>query len=208
MLQDTDFKNVKYRHPNEIFKNMPGFTFAGIRFVPHRAGKLYLSGGATAQAATTLSAAVAAGATSCTVASATGLAAGDYITLGTLEANDADQVQITVVSGTDLTIKGGGNTPGNLGCAYAHASGAAVTEAANVAAVPIIGKNSLKGVHGDDTGRYGIATLAEGLDVLQTGGQGRFVYPGWYWFGGVGIWTRYLIRGECAVSFGHLGPEY
>lgn len=203
----TEFKEVEYRAPSAIFEGLPGFTFAGFRFIPHRAGKLYLSGGTVAQAATTLSSAVVAGATSAVVASATGLAAGDYITLGTLEANDAEQVQITAVAGTTLTIKGGGNSPGNLGCAYAHASGAAVTEAPNVAAIPVIGKNSTKGVYGAD-GRYGVLTLAEGLDILQTGGQGRFVYPGWTWFGGVGIWPRYVIRGECVASLGHIGVEY
>ena len=87
---------------------------AGIRFVESRRGKLYLGGGTTAQAATTLSAASAAGATTLSVASATGLAAPNYITVGTLESSTAEQVQITAVSGSDLTVRGIGNTTSNL----------------------------------------------------------------------------------------------
>jgi N4-gp56 family major capsid protein len=201
ILQLTEFKEVQYRHPNEIFKGLPGFTFAGFRFIPHKWGKIYLSGGTLAQA-TTLNGAVAAGATSIIVTSAAGLAVGDYITLGALEATLAEQVQITVIAGTTLTVRGGGNSPNNVGTRYAHASGEAVTEAANVCALPVIGRNSIMGVHGASVGRYGQTILKEGLDLAN-----RFIYHTWYWYGGVGIWERHIIRGEVAVATGISGSE-
>ncbi len=203
IMQLDQYLNVQYRHPNEIFKGLPGFTFAGFRFIPTRNGKLYLGGGQTAQAATTLSDAVIKGATTVSFTSDTGVAVGDFWTIGTLEAADVEQVQIVSGSSSPWTIKGGGSGPDNLGFRYAHATLTAATEAANVAAIPIIGANSIKGVYGDDTGIYGIPTFRDNLDIL-----GRFIYPGWYWFGGVGIWNRLVIRGECAVSLGHIGAEY
>ncbi len=203
MMQLTEFKEVQYSHPNEILKGLPGFTFAGFRFIPHKWGKAYLSGGTVAQAATTLASDAAAGATSIVVTLGTGLAAGNYITIGTLEGVDAEEVLITSAAATPtLTIKGSGNKPSNLGLKYAHSAGVSVLEAANAAAIPVIGQNSIKGLYGDRTGRYGQSILKEGLDLLN-----RFIYQSWYWYGGVGIWARYLVRGEVAVSGGWIGGE-
>ncbi len=205
LLLETTIKALStYREDVElVFKGLPGFTVAGIRFIPHKWGKVYLSGGTTAQAATTLAADAAAGATTITITLDTGLAIGDYVTIGTLEANDAEEVQITSIAATPvLSIVGGGNKPSNIGLKYAHSSGAAVTEAANVCAIPIIGRNSVRGVHGDVTGRYGMPIVKEGLDLLD-----RFVYQSWYWYGGIGVWNRYVIRGECAVAGGIRGGE-
>lgn len=199
-IQDlTEYKEIQYRRPvnlqgKEINAGVQPFIFAGFHFIPHKWGKIYMSGGTLAQA-TTLSADVAAGATSITVASAAGLAVSDHITLGTLEATDAETVRITVVAGTTLTVAGVGNLASNLGCRYAHSSGDAVTEAAFAAAIPVIGRNSIKGVYGANTGRMGTPVLSQNLDILQ-----RFIYQGWKWHGGVTIWPRYVIRGEVAVG--------
>jgi len=201
ILALTEVKGVGYNFPDIIYKGEFA-RLCGIRFVRTRMGKIYLSGGTVAQSATTIDADAAAGATALSVASATGLAVGNYITVGTLEGVNAEQVQITAVSGTDLTIQGIGNAPDNWGLKFAHASGEAVTEAANVVALPIIGKNSLRGVYGSEWGKFGMSVIKEGTDTLD-----RLLSIGWKWYGGVGIFEKYLIRGECAISAGTLGDN-
>lgn len=199
----TEWKSAKYSNPADLGGNLwkgEVGTIAGIRFVMNRFGKLYLSGGTTAQAATTVAAAVSAGATSFTVASATGLAIGDYLTVGTLESATAEQVLVTNVVSTTITCQGVGQGPSGFGLRFAHAAGEAVTEAANVGAISLIGKNSVKGVYGARTGKYGEFIAKSGLDLLN-----RFVYFGWYWFGGIGRVERYVLRGECAVESGIIG---
>ena len=190
----TEVKGIGYNYPEPLYKGEMA-RFMGIRFIRSPYGKLYLSGGTLAQAATTLNGAVVAGATSIIVTDATGLAVGDFITLGTLEAADAEQVQITVVAGTTLTVKGAGNGASNFGLEWAHADGAAVTEAANVAAICLLGANSVKGLYGSATGKFGKSVIKEDIDSLN-----RMLSLGWYWYGGIGIVPKYVLRGEVACA--------
>jgi len=206
---------AEYSEPNLIWEGIMtdfgGKSFrgergqvCGIRFCVSRRGKIYLSGGTLAQA-TTLSVAAAAGATSITVASASGFAAGDFMTVGTLESAVAEQVQITNVAGSVLTILGAGDPwtdPDNLGLKYAHASGAAVTEAANVVGIPIIGPSSMGMVYADRTGRYAQVNVQPASTVVPD----RFENQSWWWIGGYGrLSERWMLRGECAVKSGFLG---
>ena len=195
-----EYKEVQYRRPvnlqnKEIYGGFMPFIFAGFHFIPHKWGKVYQSGGTVAQAATTLAAAAAAGDTSIEVASASGIVAGDFVTIETLEATKAETVKVTVVASTTLTIAGSGSKASNNGLKYAHASGVAVTEGAFAAAIPVIGRNSIKGVYGENVGRLGTVVLQDSLDVLK-----RFVYQGWKWHGGVSVWNRYVVRAEVALS--------
>jgi len=202
LMKLTEWKSAKYYNPSDaggdLWKGEIGMI-AGIRFIANRFGKVYMSGGLPAQAATTLSAAAAAGATSIALTSSTGIAIGDYLTVGTLESDTAEQVRVMSGSGP-WTIQGVGQGPSSFGLRFAHASGEAVTEATNVGCIPLIGKNSLKGVYGARTGKYGQFIVKDGLDLLN-----RFVYFGWYWYGGIGRVERYILRGECAITAGMLG---
>lgn len=184
-------------------------TMAGVTFIPSKAGKVYLSAGTVTQAATTLSSAAAKGATTIAVAEGTGLSAGNFITIGTIESETvnpgSNQEQVYIVSSTassgaaTLTIRGKGET--GFGLRFDHASAEAVTEGPNVAAIPIIGKNSLIGVYGSDSGRYGIPKAKiGGLDYLD-----RFSYYGWYWYGGVAVLQRNILLAKCAMSRGVYG---
>jgi hypothetical protein len=152
------------------------------------------------QSATTLSAAANAGATTVTVADATGIVAGNYITIGTVETESVspganlEQVMVTGVNSTTLTVQGVGNGT-NLGLRYAHASAEAVVEAYNVAGIPVLGKNSLLGAHSASTGRFGVPKYKEGLDLLD-----RVFYAGWYWYGGVARVERNILLGKVALS--------
>ena len=93
-----------------------------------------------------------------------------------------------------------GQGPSGFGLRFAHAALEAVVEATNVGCLPLIGKNSIKGVYGARTGKYGQYIAKSGLDLLD-----RFVYFGWYWFGGIGRVERYILRGEFALPGGVIG---
>lgn len=71
---------------------------------------------------TTLSGAVSAGATSCNVSSATNLAAGDLVYLGDAASANWELVRVRSVGGSTIQFE----EP----CAFAHASGSAVTDQA------------------------------------------------------------------------------
>ena len=188
----------QYQKPELILKGEFA-NFAGFRFISHKLGKVYMSGGQTAQTATTMTAASDAGATSLSITAGTGLANGDYILVGTKEANLSEQCQIVSGGGTTtLTVRGFGNGIGNTGLRWAHANGSAITEAANVLGMTVVGKNSLLGKYGSDWGRGGKPVNKIGDDKLE-----RFVSHGWKWYGGIGIHERMCVRMEVA-SAGHL----
>jgi len=204
LMKLTEFRSPRYYLGSDVggdlYKGEIGLL-AGIRFIKNRFGKVYLSGGTVAQAATTLNGAVSAGATTIILTSGTGVAVGDYLTIGTLESNTAEQVQVTNIDATPtIVVKGVGQGPSGFGLRFDHANLAAVTEAVNVGAIPLLGRNSIKGVYGQRTGQYGEFDITQGLDIMR-----RFVYFWWYWFGGLGIVERYVIRGECAITGGVIG---
>lgn len=201
--QTAEFKNIGYYQvPDNIY--MPGEvgSFGGFRIIESPQAKIYWGAGAaqTATVDTTLNGAVSAGATSIVVASATNIVAGKYLTIGTPEtestppASNLEQVYVTGVSGTTISIQGVGDGT-NLGLRYAHSDGETVTTDYNVAAIPVIGKNSLLGAHGASCGRYGEPKFKQGLDLLD-----RVFYAGWYWYGGVTRVERNLILGKVALS--------
>jgi len=194
----TEIKNIGYNFPEPLYKGEVA-RLCGIRFVKSRFGKLYLGGGVLSGAATTLAAAEPAGETSLNITNITdpAIIAGDWITIGTLEAADAEQVQVTSIAGglTDVTIRGAGNKADNFGLKWAHPLGAAIVEATNAAAICLLGANSVKGVHGSNTGRYGVSVVKENIDSLN-----RLLSLGWKWYGGLGIVEKYVLRGEVSCK--------
>ncbi|HEV1994069.1 MAG TPA: hypothetical protein VGR03_07055, partial [Candidatus Acidoferrum sp.] len=143
----------------EIYEGEVG-KLVGVRFVQTYTGKVYLSGGTIRQAATTTTASINAGDTACPITSGTGLNNGDFVTIGTLESSVAEQVLITAGGlTTTLTIQGVGNSQSNFGFRYAHASGVAVTKADQVAALPLMGAQSVAKAYSDLTGPRGQVVL-------------------------------------------------
>ena len=190
----TEVKGIVYKNPEPLYKGEIA-RLAGIRFIKSRFGKLYLGGGSVTavQAATDLNGAVVAGATSIIVSTGTGLAAGDFITIGA--GATQEQVQITDAAATPtLTIRGAGNAASNFGLRWAHADAEAVTEAHNVAAICLLGANSVKGIYGANTGKYGKSVIKVDIDSLN-----RQISLGWYWYGGIGIVPKYVLRGEASI---------
>jgi hypothetical protein len=205
ILSLTEFKTMGYYQPgekNNIYApwGRP-FTLANITFIPTPRGRLHLGSGAAVRTATTLSAAVSKGATSVVAAADESWSVGDYITLGTKETesvnpgDNLEQMLVTGVSTTTLTVRGDGAN-NNFGCRFDHAIGEAITTAYNVASLPILGKNSVIGIYGSDVGPYGKAITKLGtLDLLD-----RFSYFGWYWYGGVAPVQKKVVLGRAAVS--------
>jgi N4-gp56 family major capsid protein len=179
----------------------------GLRITTSAQGKVYPGAGATAQATTTLSASAAKGAATIAVASATGIAVGDFITLGTVEDGSTvttenataavsrlETVLVISVSGTDIGVAGMGYASGAAqtpGLRYDHPSGEPVTEAAQVAAIPIFGPQSVMKAYAVPEGPFGHAVVSGPYDTLQ-----RFHNVGWYFVGGwaktMGLWTARL----------------
>lgn len=202
---------LQYREGSMTLFNGEMGEIRGLRFTESVQGKVYPGAGTTAQAATTLSAAVSAGATSITVADATGISVGDFITLGTVEDGSTattetysaavkrlETVMVLAVVSTTLTVAGMGYGAGDAqtpGLRYDHPSGEAVTEAALVAAIPVFGPESVMKAYAVPEGPFGHAVVSGPFDVLQ-----RFHNVGWYFVGGwaktMGLWT---VRLEVAT---------
>jgi N4-gp56 family major capsid protein len=179
-----------------------------LRFLTHEYGKLFLGAGTAAQAATSLSADAAAGATSLSVGDATGFAAGTYVTVGTLESSTTaqpttEQVLITAVDGTTLTIRGAGNAFGNWGLKFAHSSGASVIEAPNVAAIPVLGPESMVLAFADEVGQDGEVAI----EWASTNIPRRFQNHSWYWVGGSAIVDKNVVMLEVATTGNILGEN-
>jgi len=202
----ADLRNIaQFLNPSYYQNQMVGGllrgeigSLAGIRFIEHPYGKMYMGGGTVAQTATDLDGSIAAGASTLKATSSTGLVAGDYIVIGTLEAAGAEVVQLTAQSGVSYTFRGIGNAMGTFGSAFSHADAAAVTEAANVGAIPVIGSDSLWGVYGQSMGKLGQIVITAGPDTGDW--LDRFIGVGWKWYGGFGRAEQYLLRGEVASA--------
>ena len=171
---------------------------AGIRFVESPLGKVYQSAGTVAQAATSLTAAATVGQTSLDMVSSTGLAVGDFWTIGTLESTTSEvttleTVQVTSVASTIATIIGAGP---DGGLRYAHAAADPVTEATFVGAIPVFGGMSVMKAYSTIYGPKPSMIETGPFDKL-----GRFKNYGWLWFGGYAVTIpTWLVRGEVALN--------
>jgi N4-gp56 family major capsid protein len=201
LASDTAWQAMsEYSRPEAMLNGEIG-KWAGVRFISHEYGKLYLGGGAST-VATTLDAAVSAGDTTCTITT-TSFAANKYVTIGTLEAANTEQVFCTAVGTGSITFRGEGNTATNFGCRYAHDSGAAITYAANAGAVLLVGRNSLFGAYAKDIGKDGNLSV----EWAQTNIPKRFLNHSWYWIGGFARNEHALLRLEVACPEGVLGDN-
>lgn len=200
ITQLTTWLNVKqYQDKMDIYNGEIGSMFGGLRFVVHPYAKLYLSEGTVAQTATTINGAIAAGATEVVVADATGIVAGNHITLNmgsSATDRNTEQVRVTAVSSNTLTITGLGNTFGNFGTRFAHAHGESVAEGANVYALPIIGPRTLAGVYSSLTGEKGKITTRAANSFVPD----RFQNVAWWFLGGFELLEKFSLRGEVATS--------
>jgi len=203
VIMDGSFESIDAgRLPGEMFR------FGDLRFVSSQYGKLFLGAGTPLQAATTLDGGHAAGATTVNVASATGIIAGNYITIGTIEqtttaVHATEQVLVTAVSTNALTVKGAGaeGVAGDTGLKFAHLTGVSVVESPNVAALPIMGPESVVIGFASDVGWEGEVSL----DFAPTQLPRRFINHSWYWVGGAKIIDHNVVQLEVATAGNVLG---
>ena len=149
---------------------------------------------------TTLSSAASALGTSIVLASATNVAAGQYLTIGTEETgstfhptNELVQVHADYTSGTTITVVGEGS---NGGLRFDHAAGAAVRNADNVYPVVYGSPQSMVKIFSNQIGPF-----AQVVGPKTNGVLDQFRTLGYKWYGGYGlIADNYLMRGEYASS--------
>jgi N4-gp56 family major capsid protein len=162
---------------------------------------LWGAGVANASAiATTTTADSKALATTLVLSSSANVHAGDHIMIGTIESSTTfygTNEYATVVSWASATntatVVGQGH---NGGLRYAHASGATVSNADNVAANIFAGKGSLKKIYDVNTGEFG-TVVGPYLD----GAVRQWANLGWKWRGNYGrISESWLLRQECALG--------
>jgi N4-gp56 family major capsid protein len=204
----------EYADPKALYTGRPGQIYTGAKFkgeigrlgglriISHRLGKMFLAGGAPLQTATTCTEPIAAGDTSCTVASATGLVVGNWLTLDKGLATE-EQVLITAVNTLVLTVRGVGNKFTNFGFKYAHLDDCTAVEGVNVASIPIFGPNSLRGRFASEVGKNGEVRIEKAATLIP----GRFINHSWYTIHGFARMEKYLLRGECAVTGGLYGDN-
>lgn len=193
--------------PNEAFR------IGGLRFVADPDGKIFLGTGVAAQAATTLTSDAAAGDTTIAVAEATGLAVGNYATIGTLESGSTsypttEQVKITATTASTgaatLTIEGAGNSATNYGLKFAHASGVSVIEAANVVGMDVVGKNSCFGIYDSGMGMEGNQFVKTSTATFLP----NILFDcGWHWIGGATIVGKNILRAEFGTAMNLMGAN-
>lgn len=205
LAADSAWLNVQYNQlgGTGILNGEVG-KLAGVRFVSHEYGKLYLGGGAAlnSHSATTITEPLSAGDTTATTTT-TNLQVGGYVTIGTLEAANTEQVMVTAIGTGTIAFRGEGNTATNFGCKYAHADNSALTYAANAAGIVLIGANSLYGAYASDPGKDGNITV----EWAKTNIPNRFMNHSWYWIGGFARNEHSLLRIECAALGGILGDN-
>lgn len=212
LKQLNEFKYVGYyQQPDRITYAGEVGLFGGFRIIESVNAKIFWGAGTVAQTKSYLDQALNPGDTKVYIHELTGIAVGDYITIGTVEtesvapATNLEQVYVTAVSAASgagyATVVGVGNGT-NMGVRYAHAASEDVVEAYNVAGIPVIGKNSLIGCHASSTGRNGVAKFRNDLDLFN-----RQYVTGWYWYGGVTRVERNLMLGKVALSKGTIGSD-
>jgi len=190
---------AQYQRPSIVFNHEVG-SLGKFKLIVAPWAKVFGAAGVdnASSAATTLSNAEAKLQTVITVASATNLTSGRYITVGTEETGSThyetnERVRVASVSGTDITIVGAGV---NGGLRHAHASGEAVRNADSVYPVVFGGPGSLKKWWNPGTGEFGQLVMDDNIGMLN-----QWISRGWKWYGAYArpIENR-LVRGEYASS--------
>ena len=192
---------AQYQNQNIIINSELGFL-NGFRIIVSPWAKVFMGAGATATSSieTTLGAALAAQATSATVASGTNIEDGAMLSIGTEETSTTyypmnERVRYySGADGTTLTFVGQSE---NGGVKYAHANGVAVNNNDSVYPVIFGGPRSVAKVFASDAGgEYG-----EPVGPLKQGLAEQWVSLAWKWYGGYSIISQnWLCRAEVSSS--------
>lgn len=197
---DTSIVAVaQYSRPQIIFNYEMG-SIGKFKLIVAPWAKVFGAAGADngTAVATTLSAAATKLAKTISVASASNITVGRYITIGTEETGDThyetnERVRVASVDGTTITIVGAGS---NGGLRHNHANGVAVRNADSVYPVVFGGPGSLKKWWNPGTGEFGQIVVDD-----KVGSLNQWYTRGWKWYGAYArpIENR-IVRGEYASS--------
>jgi hypothetical protein len=189
---------AEYQKPGIILNQELG-TLGRFKLVVSPWAKVFMSAGIAngTAAAYTLSADANALAKSVSIATATNVASGRLLTIGTLETGNTFypmNERVDHVSGTTTSVIVGSGPNGGL--KYDHDSGEAVSNADSVYPVLFGGPMSIAKAYAGDVGEYG-----EVVGPQRSGNVDQFVTLGWKWYGGYGrINENWLVRGEYSSS--------
>lgn len=189
---------AEYQNANVILNNELG-ALGRFRLVVSPWAKVFMSAGLAngTAAAYTLSAAASALDKSLSITTATNVASGRLLTVGTIETGDTFypmNERVDHVSGTTTSVIVGQGSNGGL--KYDHANGSTVSNADSVYPVLFGGPMSIAKAYASDVGEYG-----EVVGPKMSGNLDQFVSLGWKFYGGYGrINENWLIRGEYSSS--------
>jgi len=189
---------LQYQDKNILFSGEVG-EIAGCRIIASPFAKVFGAAGADngTVAAYTLSAASEALDEELSIGTATNVAIGRYLTIGTEETGSTfypTNERVTHVSGTTTSVIVGSGPNG--GMRFPHDSGAGVRNADSVYPVLFGGPNSLAKVYATEIGEYG-----EIVGPKREGYVDQFVSLGWKWYGAYAVINQnWLVRGEYSSS--------
>jgi len=199
VLQGGNINSIlKYQDKNILYSGEVG-ELGGFRLVVSPFAKVF--GGAGIDNGTAgayvMSAASESLEKELSITTATHVAIGRYLTVGTEETASTfypENERVTHVSGTTTSVIVGGASNGGL--RYDHANGTAVRNADSVYPVLFGGPSSLAKIYASDHGEYG-----EVVGPNKTGNAEQFVSLFWKWYGAYAILNEnWLVRGEYSSS--------
>lgn len=183
LRDDADITAISQYQKSTILLNYELGELGPFKLIVTPWAKTFWGGGAangTAVETTIATTAVNALATSLTVASASNIAVGQRVLLGTHETGDThystnETVTVTSIVSTTMGFTGEG---ANGGCRFDHAIGEAVSNDDNVGTVVFGGPESLMKVYDPQVGEYGqvVGPKTEGL-------LDQFQSLAWKWYG-------------------------
>jgi len=131
------------------------------------------------------------------ITTATNVAVGRYLSIGTEETGDTHyptNERVTHISGTTTSVIVGGGVNG--GMKYSHPAGTAVRNADSVYPVLFGGPRSVAKVYAPEIGEFG-----QVVGPKKDGYVDQFVSLGWKWYGDYSIINEnWLVRGEYSSS--------
>jgi len=193
---------INYQDKNIWFSGEVG-EIGGVRLIASPFAKVFHGAGAAnaTDADYTLGAAANAMATSLTIGTATNIASGRYLHLGTLETGTTfypENERVSHVSGTTTSVVVGGGPSGGL--RYDHANGSVICNNDSVYPVLFGGPESLAKIYATDVGEYG-----QVVGPKPTGNADQFVSLFWKWYGAYAIMNQnWLVRGEYSSSLDNI----
>lgn len=200
LVNDSAITPVGNYQDKSLIFNFELGELHGFALVVSPYAKMFWGAGAAngTAVATTLNGAVNALATSITVASASNIAVGQRLRIGTAETSTTyyptnEIVVVKSVVSTTIGIVGQGE---NGGLKYDHDTGVAVSNADSVASVIFGGPESMAKVYDTAVGEYG-----QMISPYRDGSVQQFVKAGWKWYGGYGIISdNRVARVEVSLS--------